>query len=401
MQPTIYAEKLEQAQQLLAECDLDAWLILVRETSLGGDPALAMIAPFDLTWESALLIGRDGTRTAIVGRFDQAPVLASGLFTQVVGYDASIGDALRAALHHLAPRHIAINYSTSDVLADGLSHGLYLRLLQHLQGTHYSERLVSAQQLIGALRACKTAAEQTLLLQAAEAADDLFLLAARYIVPGATEDEIAAALHNALAERGLTTAWPDDTCPIVNTGPASSIGHAGPTQLKVAPGDVVHIDFGVRRAGYCSDQQRVWYVASDEAPDPPADVLHVFATVRQAIERAFAFIKPGVLGYEVDAIARTTFEEAGLEPYQHALGHGVGRATHDGGVLLGPRWDRYGDTPLGRVEAGMVFTLECGAPTSCGYVGLEEEIAVEADGARWLTPPQTELWVLHTGRESY
>ncbi len=127
----------------------------------------------------------------------------------------------------------------------------------------------------------------------------------------------------------------------------------------------------------------------------------MFATVRQAIERAFAFIKPGVLGYEVDAIARATFEGAGLEPYQHALGHGVGRAVHDGGVLLGPRWDRYGDTPLGRVEVGMVFTLECGAPTSCGYVGLEEEIVVEADGARWLTSPQTELWILRPSGQSY
>jgi hypothetical protein len=42
----------------------------------------------------------------------------------------------------------------------------------------------------------------------------------------------------------------------------------------------------------------------------------------------------------------------------------------------------------------MVFTLECGAMTSRGYLGLEEEIVVEPDGARWLAPPQTELWII-------
>lgn len=393
-QSDVYAEKLEQAHRLLDEFNLDAWLLLVRETSMGGDPALQLVVPFDLTWESALLVARDGRRTAIVGRFDQHPVEVTGLFHDVVPYDGGMGDALRSALRALDPQRIGINYSTSDVAADGLSYGLYLRLIQHLQGTPYVERLCSAQRLVSALRARKTPAEQTLLLSAAEAADDLFLLAARFIVPGATEDEIAAAMHNAMEERGLTTAWSREMCPIVNTGPQSPVGHAGPTQLKVEPGHLVHIDFGVRKAGYCSDHQRVWYVPSPEMPEPPPDLQHVWRTVRQAIERAFGMIKPGVQGYEVDAVARGTFEEAGLEPYQHALGHGVGRAVHDGGVLLGPLWDRYGETPLQRVEAGMVFTLECGAPTSCGYLGLEEMIVIEADGARWLTPPQTELAIL-------
>uniref|UniRef100_UPI001124FA4D M24 family metallopeptidase n=1 Tax=Escherichia coli TaxID=562 RepID=UPI001124FA4D len=75
-------------------------------------------------------------------------------------------------------------------------------------------------------------------------------------------------------------------------------------------------------------------------------------------------------------------------------GHGVGRAVHDGGPLLGPRWDRSGQTPYGMIEPGMVFTLECGVATARGYLGLEEEIVVEADGARWLSPPQTELWLI-------
>ncbi len=389
-QQAIFAEKLDQVTDLLKEQGIDAWLLFVRETAMGGDPALRLIAPFELTWESVLVVDARGERVALVGRFDQEPVAASGLFSHVGGYDAGIGPALREALARLNPGRIAINYSTSDVACDGLTHGMYLRLIQHLTGTPYVERLQSAHRLVSTLRACKTEGEQTLLLAAAEAADDILMQSARFIVPGATEAEIAAAIHNEVAARGLETAWDRRACPIVNSGPDSPVGHSAPTEIAVAPGHLVHIDFGVIRAGYCSDQQRVWFV--DGAGPPPADVVDTFAVVREAIEQAFDFIRPGVRGYEVDAVARGVFERAGLPAYQHALGHGVGRVVHDGGVLLGPRWDRYGDTPLGQVEAGMVFTLECGAMTSRGYLGLEEEIVVEAGGARWLAPPQTELW---------
>ena len=387
-----YREKIDQAARLLQEFDLDAWLIFVRETAMAGEPALRLIAPFELTWESAILVGAHGERVAVVGRFDAEPVRASGLFQEVIGYDAVIGPEFRSALERIDPRRLAINYSTSDVACDGLTHGLYLRLIQHLASTPYVERLQSAHQLVSALRARKTPGEQALLLAAAEAADEIFLHAARFVVPGATEQEIAAAMHTETMARGLETAWQRDICPIVNTGPRSAIGHSPPSDLVVEPGHLVHIDFGVRRAGYCSDQQRTWFV--DGAGPPPDDVTVAFATVQTAIQRAFEVIRPGVQGYAVDAVAREVFEKSGLPSYQHALGHSVGRAVHDGGVLLGPRWDRYGDAPLGVVEAGMVFTLECGVPTSRGYVGLEEEIVVEDDGARWLAPPQTDLWTI-------
>jgi Xaa-Pro aminopeptidase len=391
---SIYQEKLEQAHLLLDSLDLDAWLIFVRETAMAGDPALKLIAPFDLTWESVLLIARNGTRIALVGRFDTQPIEDSGLFSPVLGYDASMAEQLRDVLTSLDPQRIAINYSTSEVAADGLTHGMFLRLRELLGGTPYAERLVSAHELVSRLRASKTIGEQALLLAAVEAADEIFRRAEQTIAVGVSEREIAELMHQEVTARGMRTSWHWDACPIVNTGPDSPIGHANPTALTVQPGHLVHIDFGVQREGYCSDQQRMWYVLREGETAPPQDVQRAWLTVRTAIQRAFDFIKPGVQGWEVDAIGRSVFLEAGLPEYQHALGHSVGRAVHDGGTLLGPRWDRYGQTPYGRVEQGAVFTLECGTQTSCGYLGLEEEIVVEEDGARWLSPPQTELWLI-------
>lgn len=395
----IYHEKLDQVHALLNSLDLDAWLIFVRETSVAPDPAMKMIAPFDLTWESVLLIDRNGTRVAIVGRFDMQPVEDSGLFSTVLGYDAGIGEQLRDVLASLDPQRIAINYSTSEVSADGLRYGMYLRLLELLKDTPYAGRLVSAHDLVSSLRARKTVGEQALLLSAVEAADEIFRRAEQMIAVGVSEREIADVMHAETLDRGMGTAWPWNECPIVNTGPDSPVGHTSPTALTIQPGHLVHIDFGVQRDGYCSDQQRMWYVLRPDETEPPEDVRQAWLTVRTAIQRAFDFIRPGVQGWEVDEIGRSVFREAGLPEYQHALGHGVGRTVHDGGALLGPRWDRYGRTPYANVEAGSVYTLECGVHTSCGYLGLEEEIVVEDDGPRWLAPPQTELWLIQPGSD--
>lgn len=391
---SIYQEKLAQAHEMLNTLDLDAWLLFVRETSLLADPALSLVAPFDLTWESALIVARNDTRIAIVGRFDTTTVEDSGLFGTVLGYDASMGEALRGALESLDPQRIAINYSTSEVAADGLTHGMYLRLLELLADTPYAERLVSAHELSSRLRARKTAGEQARLLAAVEAAEEMFTLASQMMAVGVSERQIAEMIHRETAERGMGTAWPASTCPAVNTGPESPVGHAAPTDLTIQPGHLVHIDFGVFRDGFCSDQQRMWYVLEAGESAPPPDVQQAWQVVHTAIQRGFEFIKPGVQGWEVDEVARNVFRDAGMPEYQHALGHSVGRAVHDGGTTLGPRWDRYGQTPYSTVEPDMVFTLECGLDTSRGYLGLEEQIVITESGARWLAPPQNELWLI-------
>ncbi|MHA2235307.1 MAG: M24 family metallopeptidase, partial [Candidatus Thorarchaeota archaeon] len=84
--------------------------------------------------------------------------------------------------------------------------------------------------------------------------------------------------------------------------------------------------------------------------------------------------------------------EAGYEPYAHALGHQVGRLAHDGGTLLGPKWERYGDSPLGIVEVGNVFTLEFYVTTkNYGQLSLEEDILITRDGSEFLSKPQQDL----------
>jgi Xaa-Pro aminopeptidase len=74
----------------------------------------------------------------------------------------------------------------------------------------------------------------------------------------------------------------------------------------------------------------------------------------------------------------------------------LGRVAHDGGALLGPEWEKYGDSPRQRVEVGNVYTLEPGlAVPGHGYVGLEEDVLVTASDAQYLGAPQEKLILLN------
>jgi Xaa-Pro aminopeptidase len=392
---TLVREKLDQAPAILEEHGVDLWLTLVRETLLTRDPSLDLIAGTYCAWQSAFLLSRSGERIAIVGRYDAPSVEQLGVYSEVVGYDESIRPGLRETIERLDPETIALNYSKSDPAADGLTHGLWLVLLKTLDGTPYADRLVSSKPLVASLRGRKSPFEIARIRAAVEEAEEIFARAGERIGPGMKETEIAAVMQAEVSRRGLGYAWEADHCPAVNAGPEKEVGHSGPTELETRRGELLHMDFGVEKDGYCSDLQRVWYLLDDGESEPPEEVLSAWNAVWASMDAGAAVLRPGVPGHEVDAAARASLVSAGYEEPKYALGHQLGRSAHDGGTLLGPRWDRYGDAPLGLVEEGNVYTLEYGAPVpGRGYIGLEEDVLVTPDGLEWLSKPQRELWLV-------
>ncbi len=155
------------------------------------------------------------------------------------------------------------------------------------------------------------------------------------------------------------------------------------------------MDFGVSRDDYCSDLQRVWYFLDEGETSPPEDVARAWQALWDSVDAGVELLRPGAAGWEVDAAARENLVAAGFPEPKYALGHQLGRSAHDGGTLLGPPWDRYGTAAMGRVEEGNVFTVEFGtAVPGRGYIGLEEDVLVTADGVEWLSTPQRELWLV-------
>ena len=387
-------EKLDQAVEILREQGVDLWLTLVRETLLTSDPCLDLIAGTYSAWTGAFLISSTGERTAIVGRFDAPSVEEIGAY-DVIGYDESIRPALVETVERLAPRSIALNYSDSDAAADGLTHGLWRMLQETFSGTPFADRFASSEAIVNALRGRKSPAEIERIRGAIRETEEIFDLVTHALRPGLSELEIAGLAQDEVDRRELGYAWGRDHCPAVNAGPEKDVGHAPPGDLITKRGELLHIDFGVSRADYCSDLQRVWYLLDEGETSAPQDVASAWNALWASVDAGVAVLRPGVSGWEVDAAARASLVAAGYPEPMYALGHQLGRSAHDGGTVLAPKWDRYGAAPLGVVEEGNVFTLEYGtAVPGRGYIGLEEDVLVTADGIEWLSTPQRELWTV-------
>jgi Xaa-Pro aminopeptidase len=250
--------------------------------------------------------------------------------------------------------------------------------------------LVSAERIIGRLRGRKSPTEVARIERAVEITEQILAELVPTLRPGQRETAIHEWIHERMRALGVTPAWQAGSDPAVDAGPDKAFGHGAPSALETRRGHLLHFDFGVRWQGYCSDLQRMMFFGPrDEIPE---EVLHAFAAVRDTIKEAHAALRPGVVGKDVDEIARSFIRQRGYPAYAHALGHQVGRQAHDGGTLLGPSWERYGSAPMGVVEAGNVFTLELGVPTEhYGSVSLEEDVLVTEKGCRFLSAPQEEI----------
>lgn len=391
MGANLVREKLAQATEILDELDIDLWLVVARESDTLGDPSLPLVVGTSVTWESAFLISRTGRHRAIVGTGDVENIKQTGAWDDVVGYVEGISDPLRQAIAEYDPNRIALNFSKDNNIADGLTYGMYLVLQDILGDTPYWSRVVSGEPVASRVRSRKSPEEQRRIRAAVATTVEIWEELRQWLRPGLTEREIAAFMHERVAARGLTTAWDPRYCPTVTAGPESPVGHVGPTDIAVEPGHLLSLDFGVRQEEYTSDLQRTFYFLRPGETSAPPEVERAFGIISGAIQAAAEALKPGVQGWEVDQVARDIFAREGVPPWEFGLGHQVGRAVHDGGCLLGPRWERYGQRPYDRVEKDQVYTLEIGMTVpGYGRVNLEEDVVVTADGCEFLTPPQRE-----------
>src|SRR5688572_5163575 len=393
---TLMQEKVNQAIEILKEQQTDLWLTFVRETSGVRDPMLDfLIGPNDLTWPSALILTRNREKIAIVGNLEKDALSRTNVFDTLIGYDTAVSGPLRDTITRLDPNQIAVNTSRNNVHADGLTHAMYEILCDYLKDTPYADRLVSAEPIINAMRGRKTQEELERIRKAVEITDGIYKKTFDFIKVGMTEIQIGEYMHRLAQEYSVGLAWPAENCPAVNSGPNSPIGHNGPTDIRVERGHIIHFDFGVKYQDYCSDIQRLVYVLREGETEAPPEVQRGFITIRTAIEKSREAMKPGVIGNSIDVIAREILVDASYPEYQHALGHQLGRVAHDGGALLGPLWEKYGDSPNQKLEVGQVYTIEPGlAVPNYGYLGLEEDVVMTDKGAEYIGEPQREIVLL-------
>ncbi|PKL88708.1 MAG: aminopeptidase P family protein [Ignavibacteriae bacterium HGW-Ignavibacteriae-2] len=396
MEKQMIIEKQKQAVDILNEKDIDMWMTFVRETGNFKDPMMDMIVGTGATWHSAFIITANGDTTAVIGSLEEANMKTVGTFKFIVPYLKGIKDDLLKVLDTYKPKKIAVNFSRNSSLADGLSHGCYLELTELLKDTPYRDGLVSSEEIVSALRGRKSQVEVDLIKKAIVETLKIFDEVTDFIKVGKSEKDVADFVKGLVKQRGFEMAWDEEHCPAVFTGPDTAGAHSGPTDKKIAPGHVINMDFGIKYNGYCSDLQRTWYVLKEGETDAPEEVLRGFNVIRDSIQMAAKELKPGKLGWEIDDIARSYITSQGYDEYPHGLGHQVGRVAHDGGAMLGPRWERYGNIPYIPIEKGNVFTIEPRLTIEgYGIATMEEIVWVTDNGCEFMSTPQNEIYLIN------
>lgn len=390
--------KLSQASQLMGKHQLDCWIVsFARESGKRPDPMEYLVGT-TVTWPSVFIVNKDGRSAAIVGSGDVGQVQSGGIWDDVRGYVASPREDLIKLLDEWKPSRIGVSWSADDDASDGITYGMYRLMESMLQGTSHDGHLVSAGPLAGEVRRRKLPDEIEAIHSAIVATEQLFPRIGGLLELGLTEKELQAEIQHWVHELGFGYSWEERMNPIVNFGPLSApMGHSLPGDTRLQPGHLIHLDIGLRREGFSSDLQRTWYWLRDGEKEAPAEVRHAFEATLASLDAGMAQLRPGHVGWQVDAASRKAVMERGFPEPQFAFGHHVGRDAHDGAGVLGPRWERYGNQPEIPIEPGNVFAVEMDLEVpGYGVMGLEEEALVEEDGARFLSRPQRELWLLPT-----
>ncbi|MGY2895672.1 M24 family metallopeptidase [Deinococcus sp. UYEF24] len=389
MVDTLTQQKITQALSTLAPDEL--WLFLTQE---GSDPNVGLVFGTALSGRAALMLHPKRGALALCANYDRGHLEHQGQFAELRDYTTSFADALCAWLSELAPATIRLNFSEHDALADGLSYGQYLSIERLVRQTLPNAYLRSSEDLLRTVRGVKTSEELRRLQRAIDLTVDLYDRLRPTLKVGQTEREIQARMNVLAAELGAVPYLGGHGGPLVCINRVG-LAHRAPTYEALRPGDLLILDTGLAVEGYFSDIARTLYVRQPGKDQAPAEVQAVFAAIYAGISAAFAALKPGVSGVEVDAAARTALRQAGQPELSHATGHQIGQRVHDGGTLLGPDWERYHAASRGLVQEGEVYTLEPTVVQSpLPSMIVEENVVVTQSGARYLSRRQEQLWLI-------
>ena len=165
---------------------------------------------------------------------------------------------------------------------------------------------------------------------------------------------------------------------IAGTGPNGAIVHYRVTRKsnrRIAPGDLLLIDFGAQYEDGTTDVTRTIAVGT-----PTAEMRDRFTRVlRGHMAIARAVFPDGATGAQLDTLARQHLWAAGVD-FEHGTGHGVGSylSVHEGPARI----SKLGTAPLKR---GMILSNEPGYYKTGGYgiriENLELVTAAEIPGA--------------------
>jgi hypothetical protein len=391
----------------MREHGIEMWIVMSHEND--PDPVLDLFGGYGLS-------GWYGHRNAYVffdrgaGTVPETTAIGTHLskhlerfYQRLLGYgEEGLAPHLSELVSERDPATIAVNRSRTVSMADGLSASLEQYLIDAI-GPKYAERLVSSEPLLIDYVSRRTDAEIAIEREASWITYNILrrALSNEVITPGETSlMDVYWWIVEEWKAQGLELNFPPGL-DLQRRGLEGRIDDAADPVIE--PGDLLHVDFGVKLMGLVTDQQKMAYVLRPGEKAAPEGLLQAFTQSVRLGAILVEELQPGVLGHVVKERAEERALGEGIlaSVYPHTQGNWV----HDAGAWVNFDWpERYGQHPREPVRRREFWSIEY----SVGYdleswdgqrisMLREEDAWIDDKGAvRYFAGPQDALWLIQS-----
>jgi hypothetical protein len=393
---------------LMRKHGVQMWLVLCREYA--EDPAFfSLVSPTVFgARRTTIYVFFDRGEKEGVERLALGGDSNGGLYTVYRDPDAPnreiYGEAqwllLKKLIEQRKPATIGIDISPTHAFSDGLTAGMYEKLLDTL-GPEYSKRLVHAENLALEYQELRVPEMLPAYRQMMQIVHSLISLAfsREVITPGRTTDQdVVWWLRQRVNDAGLGT-WFQPSVTVQRQGKPGGLDILNKiTGVVIERGDVLHTDFGITAMRLNTDTQHMGYVLRAGETDVPAGIRGAMKNANRLQDLVLEKMRPGRSGNDVLADVLKQMKSEGI--HGSVYSHPIGDHGHAAGPLIG-LWDRQDGVP-GRGDVTLLpqtwFSIELSAKTPVPewggqelQVALEEDAVLDANGGMsWVWQRQTE-----------
>lgn len=180
---------------------------------------------------------------------------------------------------------------------------------------------------------------------------------AKYIKPGVTTLQLDKVAEEFIRSHGAipsfkgykgapgTVDFPGSICASVN----SEVVHGFPNGYVLKDGDVISVDCGTEKNGFCGDSAYTFCVG-----EVAEDVKALLRTTKESLYEGISKAVEGNRIGDIGEAVQTYCEKRGYSVVRELVGHGIGRKMHESPEV--PNYGRRGTGPL--LRKGMCIAIE-------------------------------------------
>lgn len=201
----------------------------------------------------------------------------------------------------------------------------------------------------------KTDREVEIMREAGKVVAEVHELMHKHIAPGVTTQELDRIAEDHILGRGAvptfkgyrmgSRSYPATICASID----EVVVHGIPSERKLVEGQIISIDVGTFKNGYCGDGAKTYAVGEiDEEKKRLMEIT--LKALKAGIDKA----RVGNYLGDISAAVQQTVEENGFSVVRDMVGHGIGRKMHED-----PQVHNFGSPGTGlKLKKGLVLAIE-------------------------------------------